>query len=540
MNHKSKSIKSGSRCPVSLHLPESSSVPAISQIYQSETKLRKLFYFIIFASALCVCSSHIYKFMCIYLKYPVVTSIEVENKLYVEFPAVTVCNLNKAKTKDIHDKQEVAQGGGGTLVLTLRKIFITLEGEESPSLQKLHRELTSFNNQYVRLSAAERKNFGHQLDEMVEECYFDTIRCHPANFTLFQNLEYGNCYTFSSGRNNNGSKLTSYKVGPESGLELVINIRVEDYIDITPSVGLRVVVHNANEDPDPVEKGINISPGFETHIVLTKFSIRRLPPPYRDHCIDYDRTINAHGFSSQLECVRNCTQTRSSILCSCVDPFLPSGFEKRQCDLQNATEMACLNDVVEDMEQQGLPYDCPIACHIDYFNTEVFSSAWPLHESTYSSYFYHKKSKKAVGDCNATDCKQQNGFAPSTPFIQNYDNFTESNDFYDFGANDSSVVVTNIFVDPTQIRPRHSDSSNNQNLNRKTDQKISQQMRVKLKVYFRNFDNTVYLQNPMFAENEIISHVGGLLNLWLGLSVLALYELLESSVLILKSLSQPR
>lgn len=77
-------------------------------------------------------------------------------------------------------------------------------------------------------------------------------------------------------------KLMPYQTGSDNGLELVMDVSAEEYVDFTPSVRIRHV-HNPDDDPDPMENEINISPGFETHIAITKFTIQRLPFAYRDY-----------------------------------------------------------------------------------------------------------------------------------------------------------------------------------------------------------------------------------------------------------------
>ncbi|GFS43698.1 amiloride-sensitive sodium channel subunit beta [Nephila pilipes] len=53
---------------------------------------------------------------------------------------------------------------------------------------------------------------------------------------------------------------------------------------------------------------------------------------------------------------------------------------------------------------------------------------------------------------------------------------------------------------------------------------------AKINIFFTTLGRTVYEQTPMFHESEIFSHLGGEFGLWLGLSLVALFEFLESLI----------
>lgn len=526
------------KCSISESCPKESSIPAISQIYQSNTKFRKLFYFSVFAVSLCMSTYHVNKFLRIYFKYPVVTSIDTESELYAEFPALTICNLNKALYQHSFTLNKtngrLIPASGRTFVISLRRYISSLSDKNSSSARQLAEEMASFNNFYSNLNDGERETVGYHVSEVIRGCKFDNKQCFYENFTLFQNLEYGNCYTFNNRKNNSETNLKSYRIGPDSGLDLTLDVGAGYYMSITPSVGMRIIIHNPYEDPDPVESGINISPDFEMQIAITKSTIRRLPPPYKDQCYDYDNGEEAFGFSSQLACVRNCTQTTSYSKCFCVDPFLPAGNELARCDLNNTAEMTCLDGVLEDMRKNGLPCKCPIACNIDYYNTELSSSAWLSPETdsfpqdmflpveVYNSYY------------NITDdYPSEEPYDVDTNFTDSYQHEFNSN----ISANGSFSSETNFDQDEETIISTDGEFDNLTLTSNSSF--IPESKLAKLKVFFKNFDHVIYSQTPMFTNSEIISHIGGLLSFWLGLSILAFYEYLENLVLITKSVLRP-
>ncbi|GBM48912.1 hypothetical protein AVEN_91875-1 [Araneus ventricosus] len=59
---------------------------------------------------------------------------------------------------------------------------------------------------------------------------------------------------------------------------------------------------------------------------------------------------------------------------------------------------------------------------------------------------------------------------------------------------------------------------------------------ARVKVYYATLERSVFHQKPMFQESELFSHLGGELGLWLGLSLIALFEVMESLICFLKFL----
>ncbi|KAG8174740.1 hypothetical protein JTE90_021290 [Oedothorax gibbosus] len=69
--------------------------------------------------------------------------------------------------------------------------------------------------------------------------------------------------------------------------------------------------------------------------------------------------------------------------------------------------------------------------------------------------------------------------------------------------------------------------------NTRTDE-INLYDRVDLKMYYSTLESSVYQQKKMFEESELFSHLGGELGLWLGLSLVALFEMMDDAMYLLK------
>ncbi|GFT61879.1 amiloride-sensitive sodium channel subunit beta [Nephila pilipes] len=58
---------------------------------------------------------------------------------------------------------------------------------------------------------------------------------------------------------------------------------------------------------------------------------------------------------------------------------------------------------------------------------------------------------------------------------------------------------------------------------------------AKINIFFSTLERTVYEQKPMFHATEIFSHLGGEFGLWLGLSLVALFEFVEAILSIISN-----
>ncbi|GBM10429.1 hypothetical protein AVEN_263344-1 [Araneus ventricosus] len=80
---------------IALNLLTKSSVYAVAQLVSSNGSSRKLLWFIVLLVGISGCSYEVYRFLTLYFQYPVVITLEVQNTWKLDFPAVTVCNLNR-------------------------------------------------------------------------------------------------------------------------------------------------------------------------------------------------------------------------------------------------------------------------------------------------------------------------------------------------------------------------------------------------------------------------------------------------------------
>ena len=74
----------------------------------------------------------------------------------------------------------------------------------------------------------ELKKFGHDLNDIGIKCMFNGESCSLTDFVWSFDEIYGNCYTFNSDFDSNGSKIdlkNSDLVGLDFGLQLKLNMK---------------------------------------------------------------------------------------------------------------------------------------------------------------------------------------------------------------------------------------------------------------------------------------------------------------------------
>lgn len=479
---------------------KNSSVHAVSRIGHSKSASRKIFWLLVLVFSLLGCTYEIYRWLNVYFQYPVLVSLEIENPLKTEFPAVTVCNLNRVQSK--HEacvKEGLDFYRCPLFEPMLRTLFVSerrkiIKDPESESERKLKEESTLFLESYSNLDEFSRDVYGYRYKDLIQHCSFDYTTCGFDNFTYLNDLQFGNCFTFNRRNSFNDRHLTSNHAGPENGLELEINPKEDTYLDITPNVGFLVVIHEADEDPKIVADGINISPGFEAHLAVTKTSIKRLPPPYRDQCYNYNRSATDPKVRSEYDCILMCMQESSIASCSCADPLLATQEYMVKCDLRNTSEMSCLNGVMDELSDSGLPCHCPLPCWKTSYNIQISSTPRPT-------------------------LKQEE-------FFMKYDFTFDEGFLYTVSVNETNSTFS------TLNNPKFDDLVKTE-VNMKKNS-VFRERKSLLKVFFKNFEHKIYSQKPMYTESELYGHLGGHLSFWLGLSLVAIFECIQNATFLIK------
>ncbi|GFS54753.1 acid-sensing ion channel 4 [Nephila pilipes] len=382
-----------------------------------------------------------------------VFTLEKEEEKSVSFPAVSICNFNRMKVEFIEEGRHIYNTtvNGTPLLFSERKHIFQCSNIQSYKRNKRKMDKQRYLTKFHKMDEETRRKNGHHPFDFIKSCLFNRKICPKNLTTYFQSLRYGNCVTFNKQTREMKPLYVSH-IGPDSGLVLDLYLETSFYSPATESFGARVVIHDPNETPGPEEQGFNVGPGYEISVSLRQSVMYRLPTPFRDHCVGYEKRQGS-SVRSQKDCVRTCIQTENFAKCGCIDQTLSVMNNLKHCNLTNQTQMCCLNDVLEKMSNSGPTCDCPQPCRYTSYNEILSRAIWP--------------SKVCI-------LKE-----PST-----YQYFRKGG--------------------------------------------------VRLNIFYSGLERTVYKQKAKFEGFELLSFLGCELGLWLGLSLLGMFNVMERLPLIVR------
>ncbi|KAK7508282.1 hypothetical protein BaRGS_00000521, partial [Batillaria attramentaria] len=318
---------------------------------------------------------------------------------------------------------------------------------------------------YATQDRQSRIDAGHQLDDMLVSCSFAGKKCHADNFTLTTSTRYGNCYSISS------QKFVSRKSGPNGGLELIMYLETNEYIrGITADNGLQVMIHPRNTITFPADEGLAIAGGSHTFLSLKLVQIERKGGVYST-CTSSELFERRYKIKyTRQTCQKFCEQSTIHSRCSCRDEtqedlnIVMKVEDLRACRVQKDTK--CMRRAYWDFAHGRVNCACNNPCtDIKYEKTLSFRP-WP-HESF-------------AGLLVKSLCHRES----------------------------SSVCQT---LTNQQTADKH---------------QLSQNF-VKLNIFYEDLNYENITEKPDYEDAQFISDVGGTLGLWIGLSVLSIFEVFQ-------------
>lgn len=343
---------------------------------------------------------------------------------------------------------------------------------------------------FMALDTATRIKLGHPFEELVKECSYKGESCLKRDmFTVSSVPIYGNCFTFngntSTSKDPQGGTRSADMVGFLHGLSMSLFLSTDDYMaSVFPSSGARVVIHDNDNLPQPLEEGLDIMPGAITSISILQTRIERLEAPYPAQCYsrweqsglspltenEAGRLVPTGERYSLKSCDRICSQLSVIDQCGCYSVLFPKHFlvrgelvkQTEPCDL--IKDRDCLNDVRDKVSHDHC--SCSVPCHEMKFNP-IISMA-------------RLGDPKIVGN---TMQRQKNGQA----------------DRHRSGIPSAKL--------------------HNQNL--------------QLRVHFRDLNAKAIIQYAKFSSSSLTSDIGGSCSWFLGMAMLTLAEVLEFLVIVI-------
>ena len=343
----------------------------------------------------------------------------------------------------------------------------------------LHKDL-------IRLNGHERKDF-------ITQCTFDGIECSDSAFKTYQDPYHGNCFSFNSIRGRNLSKPVSIKktskTGLEYGLKLTLFADVREYIGLlTPYAGAKVLIHDASSNGRMRAEGLALPAGSSTFLAVKQNTVEREGGVYSNCADDWPAFLRLNDeFKKQWPeyarevCLELCVQNTMALRCNCTDTFDKdfSVSEKinkataSYCEMTQKTQNQCKRKVYQDYIDGNITCPCPQACHTTKYSHSSSSSPWPTEASV-----PHLASKLTK--------------SPSK-----------------------------------RVQEYMKEAFNDSQLSAKSLQEKLKENFVRVEVYFEALNFQKIKESPAYTGVDFLSDFGGNIGLWLGWSVLGLFEVIQ-------------
>ncbi|XP_041464797.1 degenerin deg-1-like [Lytechinus variegatus] len=326
----------------------------------------------------------------------------------------------------------------------------------------------------VRPTIEELREYGHQAKDFILQCTFDTQPCSYRNFTVIQNVNYGNCFVFNNAHKmNRDISINTTRTGSQYGLHLTLMVEQPEYIGVlSPDSGVKVAINDPRIHAFPEDDGVMAPPGVATSIGLKKTTINRLGDPFgkckNGHSSDYYQP-EKYDFS-QRSCMKMCLQMTMKKNCSCITDILING---SMCGAIDKVQVKCRSLVLREFLKNNIGCSCSNPCSETIFTPTISTSRWP--GVRYEAHMYNR--------------------------------------------------LANISEKAARIL---------------TDVEQSRNNLVRLRVFYEelNFENVQ--ESPLITVETLFGGVGGLMGLYVGMSFISLMEILVFISELLRSLCCPK
>ncbi|XP_021370766.1 FMRFamide-activated amiloride-sensitive sodium channel-like isoform X2 [Mizuhopecten yessoensis] len=254
------------------------------------------------------------------------------------------------------------------------------------------------------------------------------------------------------------------------GMQMILFLETPEYIHgITDGNGARVVIHEPDTIPHPTQEGFFVPAAFETSIGLKLVSVTRLGKPFGT-CTDQDIFFQEHGVKYTFQtCLWMCKARKVIEVCNCLssrsyDNLLRTKISTDVKLCETKKERKCARKFAEKVRSKTLQCDCPQACKENKYTKFISTHQYPS-----SDYVYMLL--KGVCERNRRHCvelKEQ--------------------------VNEPRLLSLNF---------------------------------LKLVIYYEELNYEHIKETPEIEDAQFLSDVGGALGLWIGLSLLSVFEVIQ-------------
>ena len=354
---------------------ENTTAHGIARIFSNKPITERLFWLFIVVGATVGCFLNCLDRITLLASSPTSTILSVKRLQPINFPAVTVCNLNLLR----YDRL-------AALGVPLGNVSDILNIDPyDPGEVEVCKAFSNSNSSFREIKLEHLVRYaGDQKETFILNCTFLGKECEERDITpLITN--FGLCYTF-----NGGSRkpiLQTNGTGIRQGLSLVVNIQQDQYVSsYLLDAGIRVVIHPQSEPPLPLDRGLSIPPGRNAFIGLVQ---RNITDATKRNCrteTDPSGFIYLQGQFrySVPACSLDCLNTAIARNCNCL--FAPEQFSSNSSQFAHL-EPCKLKHICCIQVLYFIPKGCTCisACKSTTYDISNSNSAIP------AEYYYEKE-----------------------------------------------------------------------------------------------------------------------------------------------------
>ncbi len=439
-------------------------------------------------------------------------------------------------------------------LLNFYKGLFTSTGSSRADTEKIQHILTRMEGItalfYSNLDRKYRPFIGVQYDGLVVSCKYKGRPCTKDNFKYFMHPTFINCYTFQSNDTDNSGG-NNLLVGPQNGLSLVLRSEpnpnfMYTTVENTGNVdSIRVAIHPKNTVPFLMNKGFNLEPGKSTSISLMMKRYERLGSPYtkckKPQTFELDsRTFKATNNDCREKCIVqtlrdqcNCTSTFFEDLTISDHDYCLAYQEGMGAEVLN-NRSYCETNFIQTLPDLKCDH-CIWDCHEIDYDVQIAFSDWP-HENKIQNFM-----KKFMSVRPCTDTIKAYYATLQKKASISHDVCPDTSYSNDTRLPFSMVAIAGLIEDPTELfvyaRPDFLDVFRYEMDVPKTYYSVSniadlntkwvKDSFYRLNVYFRQSTVEEHTQVASFSFADLWSGIGGILGLWLGISVMTIIELVS-------------
>ncbi|CAL1541410.1 unnamed protein product, partial [Lymnaea stagnalis] len=427
---------------------------------------------------------HLYTLFAKYFAYKKHTQVNIGFST-LNFPAVTVCNVNIMRKNEVRCPLRQWRSWG-LFPLSHQSIKVSQEIQDllaEVSYQTLLSQAELFDPEYdyvdyeahyeTDYETDYEADYGHEEESdrtweaesnasslsTVEDIFRDMFSKLPNNFNTRHSAKYGNCYTLDN------DKFISRKSGPSGGLEMILYLETNEYLEgITSGKGAQVVIHEQGTLPFPDDEGIAVTAGEQTMIGLKQvMQISRLDGVYGPCKSVDDFKLKYKIKYTRNSCLKICKQNLIMQTCQCYDEIYQDindvmKISDKNIPCRNASQLTCVTMVKWTFEDTASSCACDSPCSEKAYGRNVASRMWP---------------SKSVADVMVN----------------------------------SMCTTKQTLCDELRSRNDLQDDF------------------IKLNIYYEELNFEELEEQIDYEFTQLLSDVGGTIGLWIGLSVLSMCEL---------------